>query len=359
MNRRQLLRRSALAAAGLTAAGALAGCENTTTPIGAADADGDVSSAARKLVVAKPLGPAGLPLPRPDNSITPARPGGRPLPPPENSIPGATPDKNKPIADGVKPEVGPLRIYNYADYVDPATVKKFQKKFNAKVQVATYNSSDEAIAKIASGAVSFDLIMGLTGSNMVDLIARKLLKPINHSYLPNLQKNVWPELADPFYDRGGRYTVPYVVWMDGIGWRNDKVKEDLANMDVPWDIFWQAQPYRGQVGILDDRRDALSMPMQRDAMRRDVRPDLNTEDKAVVDKAQRNLSGLSPICNPKVAITDYQTLPEGKTVLHHSWSGDVLGGAFYYMPKNVPPSVLSFWGPDQNGVVQNDFFCVG
>ena len=342
MSRRQLLRRSAVAAAGLTAAGALAGCENTTTPIGAADAAGDVSSAASKLVVAKPVGPAGLPLPRPDNSVT-----------------WAITDDNKPIEDAVRPEVGPLRIYNYADYVDPDTVKKFQQKFNTKVQVATYNSSDEAIAKIASGAVSFDLIMGLSGSNMVDLIARKLLKPLNHSYLPNLEKNIWPELADPFYDRGARYTVPYVVWMDGIGWRNDKVKEDVANMDVPWDIFWSARAYRGKVGILDDRRDALSMPMQRDALQRDARADLNTEDKTVVDKAQRDLSQLGAICNPKVTITDYQTLPEGKTVLHHSWSGDILGGAFYYMPKNVPPSVLSFWGPQQNGVVQNDYFCVG
>ena len=70
--------------------------------------------------------------------------------------------------------------------------------------------------------------MGLSGSNIVDLIAQQLLKPLNHSYLPNLEKNIWPELADPFYDRGARYTVPYVVWMDGIGWRNDKVTEDVA-----------------------------------------------------------------------------------------------------------------------------------
>ena len=79
----------------------------------------------------------------------------------------------------------------------------------------------------------------------------------------------------------------------------------------------------------------------------------------MVDKAQRDLSELGAICNPKITITDYQTLPEGKTVLHHSWSGDVLGGAFYYMPKGVKPDVLSFWGPEQNGVVQNDFLCVG
>ena len=88
----------------------------------------------------------------------------------------------------------------------------------------------------------------------------------HHSYLPNLEKNIWPELQDPFYDRGSRYTVPYVVWSDGIGWRNDKLEEDVAAMDVPWDIFWHAQAYRGKVGLLDDKRDALSMPMQRDAM---------------------------------------------------------------------------------------------
>jgi spermidine/putrescine transport system substrate-binding protein len=150
-----------------------------------------------------------------------------------------------------------------------------------------------------------------------------------------------------------------VVWLDGIGYRNDKVKEDIPAMDVPWDIFWHAQAYRGQVGILDDRRDALSMPMQRNAMRTGVRPDLNTEDPKLISQAESELSQLGSICNPKVAITDYQTLPEGKTVLHHSWSGDLLSGAFYYMPKGVKPDVLSFWGPQQNGVVQNDFLCIG
>jgi spermidine/putrescine transport system substrate-binding protein len=268
-------------------------------------------------------------------------------------------DENKPVKDGRSAEPGPLRIYNYADYLDPVTVKRFQKVFSTKVETATYNSAEEAIAKLSSGAVDFDLIVGLTGANIVDLIAHKVLAPLNHSYLPNLEKNVWAPLADPFYDRGSHYTIPYVVWMDGIGWRNDKLKEDVAGMDVPWDIFWKAQAYRGKVGILDDRRDALSMPMQRDAMRKGVRQDLNSEDEDTIAKAESDLSELSGICNPKVTITDYQTLPEGKTVLHHSWSGDLLSAAFYYLPKGVKADVLSFWGPEENGVVQNDFFCVG
>jgi spermidine/putrescine transport system substrate-binding protein len=340
LTRRQLLQRGAGGALAVSGAGLLAGCENTTEPVGGSA--GGPAGPAGKLVVAKPVGPGGLPLPRPDNAVT-----------------WAITDENQPIAEARPAEKGPLNIYNYADYLDPATLKKFQQRTGAPVKVATYNSADEAIAKLAAGAVAFDVIVGLTGSNIVNLIAQKLLQPLNHSYLPNLERNIWPELQDPFYDRGSRYTVPYVVWMDGIGWRNDKVREDIAGMDVPWDIFWHSQAYRGKVGVLDDKRDALSMPMQRSAMRAGIRPDLNTEEQKVIAAAGDALSELNGICNVKVTITDYQTLPEGKTVLHHSWSGDLLAGAFYYMPKGVKPDVLSFWGPDQNGVVQNDFFCIG
>ena len=46
---------------GLSAAGFLAGCENTTEPIGNA---GGPTGAAAKLVVQKPTGPGGLPLDR-------------------------------------------------------------------------------------------------------------------------------------------------------------------------------------------------------------------------------------------------------------------------------------------------------
>ena len=140
--------------------------------------------------------------------------------------------------------------------------------------------------------------------------------------------------------------MPYVVWLDGIGWRNDKIGNDIAGMKVPWDIFWESKPWTGKVGILDDQRDALAMPMQRDAMRVGRIPDLNTEDPAIIAKAGRDLSQLTSISNIKVDITDYQTLPEGKSWLHHAWSGDLLAAALYYLPKGTKPDVLSFWGPD-------------
>jgi spermidine/putrescine transport system substrate-binding protein len=336
MTRRQLIQGGLGAAVLAAGGGVLAGCENTTAAIGACD-----TASTSALVESKPLGPLGLPLPRTDNSVT-----------------WALLDDNRAVASGRNGEGGTLRLYNYADYIYPGLLKKFEKAYNCKVQVATYNSADEAYAKLSAGSVGFDVVLGLTGSHIVELQAKRLMAPLNHDYLPNLQKNIWPALQSPFYDLGARYTVPYVVWSDGIGWRNDKIATDIAKMDVPWDIFWQSPKLKGKVGMLDDYRDGLSMPMQRDALRTDSVPNLNTEDRALIDKAGKDLAQLTAELNIKIAITDYQTLPEGKTWLHHSWSGDLLGAAFYYMPKGVSPDVLSYWAPDANGVVQNDFLFI-
>ena len=108
LTRRQLLRRGAGAALAVGGAGVLAGCENTTEPIGASAAG--PGGEAGKLVVAKPVGPGGLPLPRPDDAVTWA----------------ITPE-NQPIADGRPVERGPLSVYNYADYLDPVTIKPGQQ----------------------------------------------------------------------------------------------------------------------------------------------------------------------------------------------------------------------------------------
>ena len=249
VTRRQLLHGAAGGVVAVGAGGLLAGCQNTTTPIGACEGGG-----LSPLVEPKPTGPGGLPLPRPDNSVT-----------------WAITDDNQPIADGRQNEGGTLRVYNYADYLDPVVLKRFQKRYGVKVEIATYNSADEAIAKLAAGAVSFDIIVGLSGSNIVNLIAQQLLQPLNHSYLPNLERNVWPELQDPAYDRGSRFTAPYVAWSDGIGWRNDKIREEIAAMDVPWDIFWHSQAYRGKVAILADLVVAPANPVgPRDVGRREA-----------------------------------------------------------------------------------------
>ncbi|HEX6657141.1 MAG TPA: twin-arginine translocation signal domain-containing protein [Ilumatobacter sp.] len=45
----------------------------------------------------------------------------------------------EPIDDGLEPEAGPLRVFNYADYVNPDVVASFEEKYGVKVDITTFD----------------------------------------------------------------------------------------------------------------------------------------------------------------------------------------------------------------------------
>ena len=49
------------------------------------------------------------------------------------------------IDDGLEPEAGPLRVFNYADYVNPDTVAAFEEQYGVKVEITTFDVDAEAI----------------------------------------------------------------------------------------------------------------------------------------------------------------------------------------------------------------------
>jgi spermidine/putrescine transport system substrate-binding protein len=279
------------------------------------------------------MGPGGIPLARRDHPVT---------------LPIYA--DNHAIDSGLDLEKGPLQLFNWAAYINPATVKKFEKEHNVQVTITTFENEDEAIAKLTSGKTSFDIWWPT-----VDLVSRavadKLIQPLNHSYLPNL-KNVWPSLQNPYYDQHSRYTVPYTVYTTGIAWRTDKVKKAPADYANPYDIFWDSHQYAGKVAILDDQREALAMAL----LRRNIL-DVNTEKAALVDRAQKDLSQLTSIANVKVNVNDYTDVPSGATYISQAWSGD-MAGATAYLPKGVKPTVLGYWRPDVHAETQNDMIAI-
>ena len=140
-------------------------------------------------------------------------------------------DDNKPIADGLAPEKGAtLKIYNYADYLSPQAVKAFEDQYGCKVEISTFNDGDEAITKLRSG-VDFD-IYNANYTEISRLVTGGLLRPLNHSYIPNIS-NVWPTFTNPWYDQGWQYTVPYTIYTTGMGWRTDQVPADIGALSNP------------------------------------------------------------------------------------------------------------------------------
>jgi spermidine/putrescine transport system substrate-binding protein len=255
---------------------------------------------------------------------------------------------NKAIASNLAPETGAtLQVYNWVAYVNQACVNSFAKKYKCKVEVTTFNTMNEALAKLRSG-LKFDVLMGATVDVLGDLIESKLIQPLNHSYIPNIQQ-AWPDFQNPYYDRGWQYTVPYTIYTTGIAWRKDLVHENPYAMRNPWkEMFFQPK-YRGKVAILDDYREGISLGL----MMNDIY-NLNTTSKSQIDLSRQTLLRLADVVNMQIDNNDYTEVPDGQTWIHHAWSGDMAAAAGY-MPKGVPVEVVRYWFPrDGRGPIAND-----
>ena len=326
-NRRRFLAESAGALVALTGAGGLlAACGNSTGTAGTAGTAGSDGQA---------LGPGGLPLPRPDRPVT-------------------LPQWEHPIDSGLEPERGgEFTVFNYPDYFYNKLLHEFGQKYGVTVRLLPFDNITSAVTRLGSGSVQPD-VMNLTTDHIEQLVAAKLIKPLNLDYVPNLKANVWPSLVSPYYDVGSRYTVPYTVTATGIYWRTDQVSEDIASMANPWDVFWQSQAYSGDVTVLDEVRETIAMALLRSGI-----TDINTEDAARVNAAVDDLQKLYSICNVRVLDTQWQKIPAGKASLRQAWSGDPLASVFYDLKSPDEAKLLRFWWPGKGkGPTANDAFAV-
>jgi spermidine/putrescine transport system substrate-binding protein len=304
LSRREFLRRAGIAGIAVPSLSAvLAACSDSTTG-GDGEGGGEVE-------LVSPSNPQTLPL--------------------HDDIP--------PIADGLPLEAGPLRIYNWDDYVYKKVLNRFEEEYGVEVEYTQFAGMSEAISKIQNGSIEWDVFFP-TVENIPKLVNGKQAQPLNHSYLPNLQ-NVWPYLQDPWYDRGALYTAPYLTWKTGIGYRRDFV-DDPATLEQPFDIFWDPA-YSGKVGLLDEYRETIGM-----ALLRNGGTDFNSMDEAEVAAAVDSLVELIDLVNVEVGAGDYQKLAEGTSHLRYSWSGN-MNYARWYLPKGTDVDVLGFFYPPGGG----------
>ncbi len=274
-----------------------------------------------------------------------------PLARPDNPVKWTIYDDNPAIASGLEPEAGPLKIYNWNAYLWPGLVKQFEKEYGVDVQVSTFATTDESMAKISSGAVDYDVFFPYQ-ERLGRMVIGKLLRPLNHDYIPNLQKTIWPAFRDPFYDKGSQYTVPYTIYTTGIGYRTDKITTTPWDLDNPYEIYWDARN-KGKTYVLDDGREAPIHMLLKNKIY-----DTNTEKPADIELAKNELLSLLDAVNIKKSTDDYTNIPEGRAWVHQMWSGSAIS-APQYLPDGLGPEVLGYWyPPDGKGLIGSDMMGV-
>src|SRR3990170_7557898 len=158
LSRRDFLRRAGAAGIALPSLSAiLAACADTTADGG--DGNGNVD----QVELVSPKNPVTLPL--------------------HEDVPA--------IAEGLSLESGPLRVYNWDDYIYKKVVNSFKEEFGVEVEYTPFTGMSEAISKIQNGTIEWDVFFP-TVENIPKLVSAKRVQPLNLGYIPNLS-NIWTQ----------------------------------------------------------------------------------------------------------------------------------------------------------------------
>jgi spermidine/putrescine transport system substrate-binding protein len=218
-----------------------------------------------------------------------------------------------------KTAITALTISNWPLYIDKKTVKQFDAKHGGKTEYnEDVNDNEEFFGKVrqqlADGQDIGRDIMVLTDWMAARCVRLEYLEPLDKANIPNA-KNLQPGLADPTWDPGRRYSLPWQSGMTAIGYNKKKTGRELKSMN---DYFDPA--FKGRVSLFTDARDSANAILLRDGKKPedatidDVLAAIEEIDKASRSGQIRRFTG-----------NDYTTdLTKGNLWVAMAYSGDMI-----------------------------------
>lgn len=142
------------------------------------------------------------------------------------------------------PETQELKIYNWSDYVDPATVKEFEQKYNVRVSYNYYDSDETLEAKMLTGNSGYDLA-GPSNTFVGRQIAAGAYQPVDKSLIPNY-RHINPKLLELLQnvDPGNQYAVPFFWGTNTFAINVEQVRRVLGTDQLPdnqWDLVFNPE----------------------------------------------------------------------------------------------------------------------
>jgi spermidine/putrescine transport system substrate-binding protein len=214
------------------------------------------------------------------------------------------------LAAGCRPSGPVLHVYNWADYLKPELVARFERENGCSVVIDTFDSNEAMYAKLKAGATGYDLVF--PSSYMVKVMREQgMLQPLDRARLPNLA-NLDPDYLKIALDGRCEHSVPYMISNAGIAYRKSKV----ANVEPSWAQFGRAD-LAGRMTMLNDMRETIGAALKF------LGHSLNTTDEAELAAARdvaigwkRNLA--------KFENEQYKNgIASGEFLLVHGYNGDI------------------------------------
>jgi spermidine/putrescine transport system substrate-binding protein len=223
-----------------------------------------------------------------------------------------------------------LDLFAWSEYVPQSVLDGFTEETGIQVNYETYASNEEMLAKLMSGAASYDLIQP-SEYTIEALVKEKQLLPLDHKKLPNL-KNIGREYWGQPHDPTLAYSVPYMQGTVGIVVNTAKVKDPVLGYA---DVF--QDKHKGRIVILDDALEIVTWALATQGLG----PDAVT--KPNLEKVRPVLAKWLPLVKVYDSDSPKTPLLGGDVDLGIVWSGEAA------ILINEQPGKFSYALPKEGG----------
>lgn len=143
-----------------------------------------------------------------------------------------------------------LHVFTWADYLSDDAAASFEKAFDCRLVIDTFDSNESMIAKIESGATGYDILVPSSYA-VKQLESKQFLQPLDHSLLPNLA-NIDKDYLARALDPQMSLSAPYMMAPTVVAYSESRV----PNVEPSWNLFLR-EDIKGRATMLDDMREVL------------------------------------------------------------------------------------------------------
>ena len=228
-----------------------------------------------------------------------------------------------------------LIVYNWLDYIGEDVIPSFEKKYPVKVKYELFDDIEVAYAKLGKDGSGYDISFP-TSVDIPRFREAGTLLPLEKSLIPNIV-NLGPEWANPGYDPGNAYSVPYMWWTTGIAYDTTKIKETLTSSKALWD-----PKYKGHISVMDDYQETMGMALKQLGF------SVNSTDPAQLDAAINLLKQGKSLLRTRSNDT-IGTMAGGDV-----WIGMIWGSDLYQIQTAVKNENHVYYIPEEGSVRGSD-----
>lgn len=215
-----------------------------------------------------------------------------------------------------------VRVYNWADYIDPAVLDDFTRETGIKVVYETFDTNDDLERKLLAGGSGYDLVVP-GDTFLFRQIQAGVFVGLDKSKIANW-KNLDPDMMQRVarFDHSNAHAAIYLWGTTGIAFNEQMIKERMPEAPVgSWRLIFDPEVVKNFADCGIYMLDAPDEMVPAALAYMGEQPD--TQDREVIAKAEPVLAAVRHhIRGFHTTEEIVDALADGEICMAVAWSGD-------------------------------------